>query len=142
MPTASETQASIAVVPNESLDTAAVHRVYESSGLAERRPLDEPGRLQAMLDGSNLVVTATVDGLLVGISRSISDFSYSTYLSDIAVDRAYQGRGIGLAMIEETRRAAPAAKIVLLSAPAAVDFYPHVGFTQHQSAWTLPALGT
>jgi GNAT superfamily N-acetyltransferase len=74
---------------------------------------------------------------LVGIARSISDFSYATYLSDIAVSKSYQRTGIGRALIEATRQEAPAAKIILLSAPAAVDYYPHIGFTRHNSAWVL-----
>lgn len=138
---ASETlsQVTFSIVKSADLETEAVMRVYETSGLAERRPLSEPGRLRRMLDGSNLVAAAYDDGVLIGIARSISDFSYSTYLSDLAVDAAYQRQGIGRELIKVTAEAAPQAKIVLLSAPAAVEYYPHIGFTQHNSAWTLPA---
>lgn len=126
------------IAPSE-LDIDSVMRVYVASTLAERRPVDEPGRLRSMLDGSNLIVVARDGDLLVGIARSISDFSYSTYLSDIAVDIAYQKQGIGRELIRVTQLAAPKAKVVLLSAPAAVDYYPRMGFTQHPSAWTLAA---
>jgi predicted N-acetyltransferase YhbS len=68
----------------------------------------------------------------------VSDFSYVTYLSDIAVAREFQRQGLGRALIEGTRQAAPAAKIVLLSAPAAAEYYPHIGFSRHNSAWVLP----
>ena len=48
----------------------------------------------------------------------------------------YQKQGIILQLIEHTKQALhPQAKIVLLSAPQAVDYYPHIGFTQHMSAW-------
>lgn len=138
---ASETlsEMTFSIVKSADLEIEAVMRVYETSGLAERRPLSEPGRLQRMLDGSNLVAAAYDSGTLIGIARSISDFSYATYLSDIAVDAAYQRRGIGKELIRVTAEAAPQAKIVLLSAPAAVEYYPHIGFTQHNSAWTLAA---
>jgi GNAT superfamily N-acetyltransferase len=76
-----------------------------------------------------------VTGALVGIARSASDFSYVTYLSDIAVHGEHQRRRIGRALIDATRREAPSAKLVLLSAPAATEYYPHIGFTQHHSAW-------
>ena len=72
-------------------------------------------------------------------TRCISDFSYATYLSDLAVAAEYQRAGIGRALIAAVQEEAPAAKIILLSAPAAVDYYPHIGFTQHQSAWVLNA---
>jgi ribosomal protein S18 acetylase RimI-like enzyme len=135
-------QVTYSITDAADLETEAVLSVYESSGLAQRRPLGTPGRLRSMLDGSNLIVVARDSGALIGIARSISDFSYATYLSDIAVDAAYQRRGIGRELIRITGEAAPLAKIILLSAPAAVQYYPHIGFTQHQSAWTLPARQT
>lgn len=119
------------------LDLGDVLRVYRESGLGERRPIEETERMAAMVRNANLVVTCRVDGELVGIARSISDFSYVTYLSDIAVVRDHQRSGIGRELIDATRKEAPTAKIVLLSAPAAAEYYPHIGFTAHNSAWVL-----
>jgi ribosomal protein S18 acetylase RimI-like enzyme len=48
-----------------------------------------------MLANSNLLVTAWAGQQLVGIARSITDFHYCCYLSDLAVDVAYQQQGIG-----------------------------------------------
>jgi GNAT superfamily N-acetyltransferase len=119
------------------LDLDEVLEVYRSSGLGERRPIADTERMAAMIANANLIVTCRVDGELVGISRSVSDFSYVTYLSDMAVSLPYQRSGIGRALIEGTRNEAPQAKIVLLAAPAAQQYYPHIGFTQHESAWVL-----
>lgn len=124
-------------IDGAELDVAEVRAVYDSSGLGERRPVADEERFTAMVRNANLVVTCRVGGELVGIARSISDFSYATYLSDIAVAREHQRSGIGRALIDATRQEAPLAKIVLLSAPAAVEYYPHIGFTQHGSAWVL-----
>lgn len=122
----------------DALDLAEVIEVYRSSGLGERRPISDTDRFEAMIRKADLIVTCRVDTRLVGIARSVSDFSYVTYLSDIAVAGEFQRRGIGRALIEGTRQAAPGVKIVLLSAPGAVDYYPHIGFTRHNSAWVLP----
>jgi len=119
------------------LDVNEVFEVYRSSGLGERRPITDTERFSAMVGNANLIVTCRIGGELVGIARSISDFSYVTYLSDIAVSCAYQRSGIGRALIEATQKEAPQAKIVLLSAPAATDYYPHIGFSRHGSAWVL-----
>ena len=124
-------------VPGADLDLDEVLNVYRSSGLGERRPIEDRERMATMLRNANLVVVCRVDGELVGIARSVSDFSYVTYLSDIAVARAYQRAGMGRALIEATQREAPGVKIVLLSAPAAAEYYPHIGFTRHNSAWVL-----
>jgi len=124
-------------VEGAELDVDEVLEVYLDSGLGERRPIGETERFRAMLRNANLVVVCRVEGRLVGIARSISDYSYATYLSDLAVSREYQRSGIGRALIDATRQAAPCAKIVLLSAPAAADYYPHIGFSPHGSAWVL-----
>jgi GNAT superfamily N-acetyltransferase len=119
------------------LDLHDVLEVYRSSGLGERRPIADTERMAAMVRNANLILTCRIDGELVGIARSISDFSYVTFLSDIAVSRAHQRSGIGRALIEATKKEAPQAKIALLSAPAATGFYPLIGFTRHNSAWVL-----
>jgi ribosomal protein S18 acetylase RimI-like enzyme len=119
------------------LDLHDVLEVYRSSGLGERRPIADTERMAAMVRNANLILTCRIDGELVGIARSISDFSYVTFLSDIAVSRAHQRSGIGRALIEATQKEAPRAKIVLLSAPAATGFYPRIGFNRHESAWVL-----
>ncbi|WP_266984571.1 GNAT family N-acetyltransferase [Streptomyces melanogenes] len=124
-------------VEGADLDLEEVLEVYRSSGLGERRPIEDVTRFAAMVRNANLVVVARAEGKLIGIARSISDFSYATYLSDIAVSGDYQRSGIGRALIDATQKEAPQAKVILLSAPAAVDYYPHIGFTQHNSAWVL-----
>ncbi len=119
------------------LDLNEVLEVYRSSGLGERRPIADAERMAAMVANANLIVTCRVDGELIGIARSVSDFSYVTYLSDMAVSLPYQRAGVGRALIEGTRNEAPQAKIVLLAAPAATEYYPHIGFAKHNSAWVL-----
>ncbi|MFG3323431.1 GNAT family N-acetyltransferase [Streptomyces sp. NPDC048171] len=125
-------------VEGSALDLEEVLGVYHASGLGERRPVADRERLSAMVENANLVLVARDDdGALIGILRAVSDFSYVTYVSDIAVVRDRQRSGAGRALIDAARDAAPAAKLVLLSAPAAVGYYPHIGFTRHESAWVL-----
>lgn len=125
-------------VEGSALDLDEVLGVYHASGLGERRPVEDRERFAAMVAQADLVLVARDDeGALLGIVRAVSDFSYVTYVSDIAVVRESQRSGIGRALIDATRDQAPAAKLVLLSAPAAVDYYPHIGFTRHESAWVL-----
>ena len=93
--------------------------------------------MAAMIQNANLVVTAWAESRLVGIARSLSDFAYCTYLSDLAVRQTHQRQGIGRELVRRTRQAGGKAKIILLAAPLAVDYYPRLGFTQHPQAWTL-----
>jgi predicted N-acetyltransferase YhbS len=113
--------------------------VLKRSTLAERRPVDDPKRIADMLAHANLVCTAWEGDTVVGISRSLTDFSFCCYLSDLAVDAAYQKRGIGRELVRLTRaRLHPQCKIILLAAPKAEAYYPKIGFGHFQSAWVLP----
>lgn len=120
-----------------NLELDAVIELYRASTLGERRPLDDRDRMGRMLANANLVITAWDGDLLVGISRSVTDFAYCIYLSDLAVRLSYQRHGIGKELMRRTHAEAPQANLILLAAPKAVDYYPHVGFTRHESAWWL-----
>ena len=119
------------------LDLEAVIEVYRASTLGERRPVDERERMAAMLRQANLVVTAWDGPLLVGIARSLSDFSYITYLSDLAVRLSHQRQGIGKKLMRRTQQEGGQARLLLLAAPKAAEYYPHVGFTHHPQAWII-----
>jgi len=113
--------------------------VLVRSTLAERRPVTEPARIAEMLERADVVIAArTTDGRLVGVSRAITDFCYCTYLSDLAVDVAFQRQGIGRELIRRTHDAAGrCTTLILLSAPAAQSYYPHIGMRRHESCWLI-----
>jgi predicted N-acetyltransferase YhbS len=121
------------------LDLDDVIDLYVDSTLGERRPVAERERMGTMLAEADLVVTAWDEDLMVGISRSVTDWVYCTYLSDLAVRLAYQAQGIGRELVRRTRQETPQATVILLAAPKAVDYYPRIGMTRHDSAWILPA---
>lgn len=122
------------------LDIDQVLDLYRASTLGERRPIDDREIFTNMLRHGNLTVTAWDGELLVGISRTLTDFSYVGYLSDLAVRESHQRMGIGTAMIAKTReKMGPRSMLVLLSAPKAREYYPHIGFKGHDSAWILRA---
>jgi predicted N-acetyltransferase YhbS len=112
--------------------------VLRRSGLAERRPVDEPDRIDKMVEHGNLMVTARDGRKLVGVARSLTDFTYCTYLSDLAVDRDYQKQGIGKALIDKTREAVGDSMVLLLSAPKAMSYYPHIGMPKAENAFIHP----
>lgn len=112
--------------------------VLRASTLAERRPVEDRTRMETMLRRAGLIVTARCDGKIVGVSRAVTDFSFCTYLSDLAVDEKFQGRGIGRELIKRTHEAAGLqTKLILIAAPKAVSYYPHIGMTHHDSCWII-----
>lgn len=113
--------------------------VLVRSTLAERRPIDDAARIARMLDQADLIVTARCQGQLVGVARALTDFAYCTYLSDLAVDVAFQGQGIGRELLRRTHEAAgKETTLILVAAPKARTYYPHVGMQKHDSCWIIP----
>lgn len=117
-------------------DTGQIIDVYNSSGI--NRPTADNERIAKMYDNSNLIITAWDNDKLIGISRSLTDFCYCCYLSDLAVRKDYQTSGIGKKLIELTKNEIGAqTALVLLSAPTAMDYYPKIGFQKIDNAFLI-----
>jgi ribosomal protein S18 acetylase RimI-like enzyme len=134
-----QTHAGFRYSTTDPVTVAEFKDVLQRSGLGPRRPVDDAACLEGMLRHANLIATCWRGTLLIGVARSVTDFHYCCYLSDLAVDSAHQKQGVGTRLIRLTQAALGArAQIVLLSAPAAVEYYPHIGFERHPQAWVLP----
>ena len=124
---------------DSEVSVAEFLKLLTLSTLGERRPIDDLDCIEGMLRNSNLTVTAWDGSKLVGIARSMTDFHYACYLSDLAVDRAYQRQGIGLRLQQITQeQLQPKCKLILISAPAANDYYPSIGYESSPRCWVLP----
>lgn len=122
------------------LDADEFIAVLETSGLAERRPVRDPHRIGRMIEHAAIMLVARDgEGRAIGIARSITDFSYCCYLSDLAVDTAWQGRGVGRELIRRTQAiAGPECALILLSAPAAMGYYPKISLEKADNAFLVP----
>lgn len=121
---------------NFPLNPADVARVFDAAGL--KRPTDNIPRIARMFAASNLVISAWESGVLVGVCRALTDYSYCCYLSDLAVDRAYQKRGIGKALVRHVQDViGDEVSLVLLSASDALSYYPSVGFCRAENAFLI-----
>jgi predicted N-acetyltransferase YhbS len=91
-----------------------------------------------MYDNSNLVVTAWAGEQLVGVSRCITDWVWSCYLADLAVNPDYKKSGIGKRLIELTKeKVGEQTMILLLSVPTAMEYYPKVGFSKEDRGFIM-----
>ena len=117
--------------------------VLERSDLAGRRPVGAPERIAEMLAHGNLIITARDGGKIIGVSRSVTDFAYCCYCSDLAVDRDYQGRGIGRELLRATQAALhPKATLYLIAAPKAISYYEHIGMLRNDRCFAIAASET
>lgn len=116
--------------------TAEVQRLFDASGI--NRPTDNPQRIETMIKNANLLFSAWDGSRLVGLCRALSDFSYCCYLSDLAVDAAYQKQGIGRELIRRTQqRIGDEVSLILLAAPDAMPYYPQLGFSLADNAYVI-----
>ena len=121
---------------NFPLNPIDVARVFDSSGIS--RPTDDISRIARMFAASNVVISAWANGALVGVCRALTDYSYCCYLSDLAVDQAFQKHGIGKELIRRVQSTVgDAVSLVLLSAPGAMSYYPSVGFAKAENAFVI-----
>ena len=110
--------------------------LYRASGI--NRPVDDSARMGVMLASSNLLLTARLDGNLVGLARCLTDKAYVVYICDLLVDKAYQQQGIGKALLAAVQQATgPQVQQLLRSAPSAMQYYPQVGFTAIDNAFHI-----
>jgi len=126
---------------DESVGVDLVADLYRRSGI--QRPFSDLNRIRKMTENSNLILGAWQGQALVGIARALTDFSYACYLCDLAVDKAYQGKGIGTELIRLTKKAAgEESMLLLLSSPDAATYYAHVapqlGMSLKDNAWFIP----
>ena len=122
-----------------SLELIEFQSILEDSGLSARRPMEDPLLLERMIKGSNLLITARLEGQLVGLLRGLSDFCYRSFIADLAVAHSYQRKGIGRQLIQVARNQAPDARLILFSAEDALPFYEKLGFHLHERCYQLKA---
>jgi GNAT superfamily N-acetyltransferase len=126
----------ISYVEAPAIPATELSALFRASGI--NRPVDDLARLEKMLAHANLVIGAYVDSRLVGIARALTDFSYCCYLSDLAVAREFQHRGIGRELLRRVKqRVGDPSMLLLLSAPEAMGYYPKVGFEKVENGWII-----
>ena len=123
---------------NAPVSTDQFIELLRESTLGERRPIEDRECMEGMVKNSNLMVTAWHGEELIGIARSVTDFHYACYLSDLAVHREYQKAGVGKKLqIITQEKLGPKCKLILVAAPSANSYYEHIGFSNNQRCWVL-----
>ncbi len=123
---------------NAPITTDQFIELFRESGLGKRRPIDDLHCMEGMLKHANLTVSAWDAEKLLGIARSMTDFHYACYLSDLAVHEKFQGTGIGRQLqIITQAQLGPKCKLILVAAPNADSYYEHLGYQRNPRCWVL-----
>jgi len=112
--------------------------LLRDSGLGDRRPIEDRECIEGMITNSNLVVSVWDNDEIIGIARSMTDFHYACYLSDLAVKKRFHDQGIGkLLLVKTQEQLGPKCKLILVAAPNANSYYDKTGFTNNHRCWIL-----
>ena len=123
---------------DKNIDLDQLITLYKNSFTEIPRPVDSKSKIQDLLTHSNLIISAWNDKNLIGICRGFTDFNFVTYISDLAVARPYQKKGIGKELLNQAKLYSKDSKrLVLLSSVAANSYYKKIGFESHERAWLL-----
>lgn len=121
---------------NTKITAEQLAELFTKSGI--NRPVNDLPRIKKMIENAGLTITAWDGKNLAGISRSLTDFCYCCYLSDLAVDKKYQKKGIGKELIRRTQKEiGPDTMLLLLSAQGAMEYYPKVNFEKSENAFII-----
>ena len=124
----------------ENIEVEEYKNVLIKSTLGKRRPIDDLDRIKKMCRNANLILTARIGNKLVGIARVLTDFTFSAYLADLAVDQEYQRLGIEKKLIIEVKKECGGATVTLLAAPEAIEYYRKIGMSQYEYCFRLKDL--
>jgi GNAT superfamily N-acetyltransferase len=112
--------------------------LLKKSTLGERRPVDDRECMEGMINNSNLMLSAWLGDQLVGLARSLTDFHYTCYLSDLAVSKDVQKQGVGKELQRLTQeQLGHNCKLILLAAPLANEYYAPLGYQHNPRCWIL-----
>jgi len=88
-------------------------------------------RINKLVNNVSISLTArNKDNILVGVLFGLTDFAYWLYITDLGVDRVYQGQGIGSSLVKEAHKIAGGEKdiaIYLVANDGAIPFYQKLG---------------
>jgi ribosomal protein S18 acetylase RimI-like enzyme len=121
----------------EGLTSSRIAPLYRRAPLL--RPVDNPGRVWAMFENSNLVLTAWHNEHLVGIARAFTDGVLFTYLCDLAVEPDVQRLGVGRALLDRLMERTRGTELVLRDSDISASFYERLGFRRVDNAWERKA---
>ncbi|MES9861215.1 MAG: GNAT family N-acetyltransferase [Candidatus Thiodiazotropha sp. LLP2] len=121
---------------NDKIEEKEVVDLYRAN---EWSSAEKPKPLLLALQNSHTLVTARLDGQLIGIGNAISDGHLVVYYPHMLVHPTYQGKGIGHKMMQAMQSIYKDFHQQMLTADInAIEFYKTVGFElagNTQSMW-------
>lgn len=118
----------IKVSLSDAIETAEVLSLYRANAWSSA---EKPAQLLAALRNSHALVTARIEGELVGIGNAISDGHLVVYFPHMLVHPSFHGQGIGKKMMHVMLEKYSGFHQQMLTADGdSIEFYKKIGFVR------------
>ena len=115
-------------------DWQELSTLYQAASMGPKSPTD----LATAFGNSRFCVFVTENGKLVAAGRVLADGVDCAYICDVAVLPAYQGHGLGAAIMQRLVDASKDhRKIILYAVPGKERFYERFGFRRMRTAMAI-----
>ena len=98
-------------------------------------------RIQKLVANAGIsLVAENSEGEIIGVVFGITDFAYWLFITDLGVDRAYEGKGIGSALVKAAHLKAGGEKdiaLYLVANDKAILFYEKLGMKKSDEVMEL-----
>lgn len=122
------------VYDQDAIDWQALSDLYRIAPLGEKKPQD----LERAFSSSRFKCFVLEGGELIGAGRALADGVDCSYLCDVAVHPAHQGKGLGVAIIDKLVDLSRGhKKIILYANPGTESFYAKLGFSRMRTAMAI-----
>ncbi|MFH1312420.1 MAG: GNAT family N-acetyltransferase [Candidatus Eisenbacteria bacterium] len=115
----------IEISTDEFPDISQLVSLFRQAGWADKT---DQARVQAMIENSNIVVTAWDRKRMIGFARCMTDHAFNGQINNVVVDEEYRGRGIGRRLIKAILSSSDKVTYVLRADPDNIGFFRRLGF--------------
>lgn len=107
------------------------NQIFYGGNLYERRNKNQGRRIAKLVKNTAISLIARNEaGVIVGVLFGLTDYAYWLYVTDLGVDRDYEGQGIGRRLMRAAHDQAGGEKdiaVYLIANEKAVPFYEKIG---------------
>ena len=111
---------------DKTVDYSRLVELFEEVGWHDKTR--DIKRLKAMVENSQVVVTAWDGELMVGFARCVTDLVFNGQINNVVVDLRYRGNGIGRDLIQRILESSKEVTYILRGDPENQGFYKSIGF--------------
>jgi len=111
---------------NKKVDYDKLQTLFNQVGWNDKT--SDINRLKAMVENSQIVVTAWDEEIIIGFARGTTDYVFNGQINNVVVDSKYRRKGIGKVLINKILDNSKQVTYMLRGSIRNEEFYRSLGF--------------